>query len=321
VLTNPLYIGAIVHKGTSHPGTHAAIVDQTTWEAVQAQLKSNTARRRNGAHAKAPSLLTGMLFDDVGNRLSPSHACKQGRRYRYYTSRADHPRWRLPALPLEQVVLEGMRRLLADRHRLVRGLGMRAVAAHDLQRALGRAEDVGEALLKAAAAEQRQLLLDLVSRIVVHQDRLEVVLRTAVLQTRLGLELDGRAESDGPAELVLDLPVAFRRRGAETKLIIADSGDASREPDPKLLTLLKQAQTWFAELSSGSEASVQSLAKRHGVDAGDVSRILPLALLAPDIAEAILDGRQPPELTAARLKRVTKLPLSWTRQRQILGFA
>jgi hypothetical protein len=51
-----------------------------------------------------------------------------------------------------------------------------------------------------------------------------------------------------------------------------------------------------------------------------VSRILPLAFLAPDIVEAILDGRQPPELTAARLKRMRDLPLDWQQQRRYLGF-
>ena len=91
-------------------------------------------------------------------------------------------------------------------------------------------------------------------------------------------------------------------------------------PDPNLVCLLVQAQQWFAELRSDSELSVNTLAKRHLVDSGDVSRILPLAFLAPDIVEAILDGRQPPELTAARLKRIKELPLSWRRQREILGF-
>ena len=60
---------------------------------------------------------------------------------------------------------------------------------------------------------------------------------------------------------------------------------------------------------------------RHGVDQGDVSRILPLGLLAPDIVEAIVAGRQPIELTAIRLKRIRDLPVSWAEQRRVLGFA
>ncbi len=82
-----------------------------------------------------------------------------------------------------------------------------------------------------------------------------------------------------------------------------------------------QAWRWFAEFCSDDGRSVNALAERHGVGSGDKSRTLPLTFLAPDIVEAILDGRQPPELTAARLKRIKELPLSWRRQREILGFA
>ncbi len=65
--------------------------------------------------------------------------------------------------------------------------------------------------------------------------------------------------------------------------------------------------------------SVGDLVTRHGVAQGDVSRCLPLAFLAPDIVEAILQGRQPVELTVLRLKRIG-LPLSWADQRRLLGF-
>ena len=66
---------------------------------------------------------------------------------------------------------------------------------------------------------------------------------------------------------------------------------------------------------------MRDLARRSSVDQGDVSRILPLAFLAPDIVEAILNGEQPPELTAARLKRMRHLPSDWQQQRRHLGFA
>ena len=72
--------------------------------------------------------------------------------------------------------------------------------------------------------------------------------------------------------------------------------------------------------TGGKACSVTELAEQHGVDRTDVGRGIPLSFLAPDIVEAILDGRQPTELTAARLKRVRDLPLSWAEQREILGF-
>ena len=92
-------------------------------------------------------------------------------------------------------------------------------------------------------------------------------------------------------------------------------------PAPHLIAAVAQGRQWFAQIRGGDVQSIRDLAERNGVNQGDVSRIIPLGLLAPDIVEAILTGRQPIELTAKRLKRVPDLPVSWAEQRQILGFA
>ena len=73
---------------------------------------------------------------------------------------------------------------------------------------------------------------------------------------------------------------------------------------------IAQARGWMDELRTGQVPSGRKLARRDGIDPGDVSRILPLAFLAPDIVEAILSGRQPIDLTATRFKRLPKLPLA-----------
>ncbi len=87
------------------------------------------------------------------------------------------------------------------------------------------------------------------------------------------------------------------------------------------MAAVAQGRHWLAQIRGGEVQSVRDLAERHGVNQGDVSRILPLGLLAPDIVEAILDGRQPIELTAKRLKRIRDLPVSWAEQRRVLDFA
>ncbi len=87
LLSKPIYVGEIVHKGERHAGEHEAIIDRETWDGVQEQLGRNAVVRHRASNAKAPSLLAGMLFDEGGNRLVPSHASKAGRRYLYYVSR------------------------------------------------------------------------------------------------------------------------------------------------------------------------------------------------------------------------------------------
>jgi site-specific DNA recombinase len=87
MLQNRIYRGEIVHKGKSYPGEHEAIIDEPLWNNVQAILSGNRVNQAHGTTGHAPSLLTGMLFDAQGGRMSPTHATKKGSRYRYYISR------------------------------------------------------------------------------------------------------------------------------------------------------------------------------------------------------------------------------------------
>jgi site-specific DNA recombinase len=113
ILKNRIYLGEIPHRGQNHPGEHAAIVPQELWDRVQAQLKSDHQGRRNGLKANSPSLLVGLLQDTEGNRFTPRHTSKNGRRYRYYVCQitsgrkeAENKPSRVPAHDVErQVVL------------------------------------------------------------------------------------------------------------------------------------------------------------------------------------------------------------------------
>ena len=88
LLANRVYIGQAVHKGRAHPGAHAAIIERALFEAAQTTLNANRITRTNGYHADEPSLLGGLLVDAQGDRMSPSHAVKNRKRYRYYVSQA-----------------------------------------------------------------------------------------------------------------------------------------------------------------------------------------------------------------------------------------
>ena len=87
LLTNPIYVGDVANKGDTYPGQHQGIIDRQTFDAVRRQLDNNASERRATTNAKAPSLLTGFIYDEVGDRLCPTHANKKGRRYRYYISK------------------------------------------------------------------------------------------------------------------------------------------------------------------------------------------------------------------------------------------
>ena len=117
ILTNPVYAGRIRHKDKVYDGQHKAIIDVATWQLVQDRLADgSTGDSKRSAKAKEPSLLVGKLYDETGDRLTPSHANKKGRRYRYYIShrlikmsrsRASDG-WRLPAPELERTISDAI---------------------------------------------------------------------------------------------------------------------------------------------------------------------------------------------------------------------
>ena len=115
LLGNPLYIGQLRHKGQVHEGQHAAIVDGATWQAVQERLTTNHHQHHRG-RSESVHLLTGRLRDVAGEPMVPSHAQKGSLRYRYYVAREvglDGKRLRLPAGPIEAVVVAGLRSIAA----------------------------------------------------------------------------------------------------------------------------------------------------------------------------------------------------------------
>jgi site-specific DNA recombinase len=111
--------------------------------------------------------------------------------------------------------------------------------------------------------------------------------------------------------------IAASIRGIEAKQVIR-TADAS-SPDLKLVALLANAHRWVDKLAQGRAASVGDLARQSNRDPSEVSRALPLAFLAPTIVKAILEGRQPFDITPQQLKRGV-LSILWADQRRSFGF-
>jgi hypothetical protein len=94
----------------------------------------------------------------------------------------------------------------------------------------------------------------------------------------------------------------------------------ARGPDPRLLALLAKAQRWFSSLTSGSYPSVRAIAEEIGVATKDVTQVIYLAFLAPDLLQRIVKGEQPIGLGTKKLLSMVPLPLDWGEQRRLMGF-
>src|SRR5258707_12005597 len=119
LLSNPVYIGVAMHKGVSYPGEHVGIIDQKTWDKVQARFQENPRKRAAATRAQTPALLKGIIFGPTGIAMSPTHTRKNGKLYRYYLSQSvlkqgseDGPVARVPAAEIEKIVIDQVRSLL-----------------------------------------------------------------------------------------------------------------------------------------------------------------------------------------------------------------
>lgn len=323
LLANPLYLGLVRHRGEVYEGQHTAIIDRPTWDAVQDRLAGRRHEGERQAQGHGENLLTGIVFDETDDRLSPTHATKVGRRYRYYIShrlmtniRQETDGLRLPAPQLEAAALGAVADLLKDRVKLMGELGLGSMAPGNIEAILSRGEKLADGISTKSMEHRRDLLLAIVERIDLAPGQLRIRFTRSAIASRLAVNNDGKF--DGSFEVVI--PFALRRRGVEGKLIVHGDGELQSGPDRNLIEIVARGHDWFDQLARGITHSVNEIARRERVDAGDVSRLLSLAFIAPDVAVAIVDGRQPPELTANRLKQVLPLPMAWAEQRSLLGF-
>src|SRR6266404_2806074 len=329
MLQNRIYRGEIVHREQSHFGEHEPIIDQELWDAVQAQLASNAAQRNDGGKTRPLSLLVGMLFDGDGNRMTPSHAVKKATRYRYYVSGSlitkdrteTSAGLRIPAAEIEHLVSSRVHRWLLDPGSIYKSTSARLTDASMQQRLVARGADLGKYWPQLPVARQRAVLAALVERIEVSLDQIDIRLRPP----RLGVLLDvAAAPSQGVKDdetEILSVPVRLRRAGRELRMVI-DGTDpfAAAKPDARLIKLLLRARQFNATLAAGEGVPFAALAQREGVGRSYFTRLVRLSYLAPDITQAILEGRQPRDLTAEKLLAHSRLPLAWHDQRIVLGF-
>jgi len=324
MLQNRIYLGEIVHKDNSFPGQHPAIVDQNLWDRVQLQFKANLQAERKRPRATSKSLLLGLLYDEVGNRFTPSHATKKGRRYRYYVSQAltkgaakeQSGPVRLHAEEIEELVLSQLAVILQSAPRVLDILGGSSLDMADTHAIAKVAKEY-----LASPEKVRSDLPSIVTRIIVRQQKIELQLsKQALLEAFLNHKRNEEVDSSGPAFedlLSLEADARLRRCGGEVRLVLADTTRIKARPVPSLVRAVARAHDWMDRILRGEAPNQRALAKQTGFDERYISRIIPLAFLAPDITEAILEGRQAPNLSLE--KCAGEIPLEWSLQREAIG--
>jgi hypothetical protein len=293
MLISPIYAGRIRHKGQVFEGQHPAIIDPARWDRIQERLVGKSAKKRKTKQHHDPSPLAGKLFDEAGEKLTPSHTKKGNQRYRYYisnklvtgVSRASERQqtWRIPAAQLEGPIASPVRARLLEWQ---------------------NERDVQLTSAASAAPIEKSAAFELIERVEIKPGKL---LLTLNLERARMLISRGRDLGDG--DLQITLPFAERRRRVEIKLIVGDTAT----PDGKPLRNLANANPWYARLKDG--ATFEQVALEAGASKRRVQQMIHLSFLASDIVRQITQGTQPLGLTSNWLLR-HDMPAAWDAQRK-----
>jgi len=287
-LRNRFYIGEVVFKGEVLPGEQPAILDRELFDAVQAKL--NEQRNNHSvARDKSKSLLIGRIYDDRGNRMSPSHVRKGGIKYRYY---------------LSSPLLHG---------RPERAGSVRRVPAAEVEALVGSAVRVH--LEDSTQSADRDLIREHVVRVEIKADQLVVELKAA-------------ASSGYPPNLVdNERPVVRipwkktpmkRRREiiVPASLSAHDRRPIRAETRATLIAAIARGRHWLAEIVAGTVTTVEQIAARDKCSLRQVNMTISLAFLAPNLVQAAVEGRLPCGIGVTRLRDA---PAEWSRQYAMLG--
>lgn len=326
LLKNPLYRGHVAHKGKHYPGQHEGIIAPGIWQQVQEKLACHAGHKRK-ARTVDPSLLTGLLYDDQGHPMSPTHARKQSKRYRYYISQAilqfkgkeAGSVIRLPAREIESPVLRAIRNMLNDPQQLTQAIAYQSYSAQETKSLIKQGTLLASRLESESPHEQISILNRMVRKIMISKNEIQGQLLQQGLYNILA---DGNSEVVPNPNLVyeINIPVKLKRCGIETKLIIA--GPTEETAHVQTIKAIQKALTksleWHGQLVTGKARSINAIARNEKVTPRYIGRQIKLAYLAPDIMMAIYNSEVPSGLSLGTL--IKKVPLDWEEQRKMLGF-
>jgi len=299
----------VPHHCQHHPGQHEAIIDPELWDQVQGALATQHDMHSLRVSAKDPGLLAGLLFDDQGYPMSPTHATKGPRRYRYYISQAllqykekyAGSVVRIAAREVKGPVVDALLSLWTNAIRLLDTLPPLPFSADDKQSLIDSAQSLAQHWLALKPIDQIQSLKKILRRITVSRGEIQIeLIRSALLaklieeQSELSSRLAKGSLDQTPFEEVhvICIPARLKRCGIETKLILGESTtpDAHNRTRLALQSALVKAIEWNQKLNDGELLSMTALAKQEGVTQRYIAHILKFAYLAPDIMRAIIKG-------------------------------
>ncbi len=274
LLKNKVYIGKIAHRGEVYAGQHPAIISAETWAKVAALLEANDQGQRRPGRTLVPSVLSGLVFDAEDNRYTPTHAVKQGRRYRYYTSQAvmqkrKKPSYldRVPARELEQLVSSRIRKFLSTPGEIAASCAESGASDEDIPNLINAAQAFATNWSKLESVEIAKFLRRCVRQVVIHGSEIRIQVDLAALRACVLHKASEEAveSQSGAHQLTLTALLTLTRRRGELRLVVPSTADVTK-CNLSVLKAVVRAQRWKQRIVMGELHSKEQLASEDALN-------------------------------------------------------
>jgi len=305
MLSNKVYIGKIVHKDNVYEGEQDGIIDDITFERVQKLLYENKVDKICGTKCSSNSLLTGLIFDDKGNRMTPSHSTSHKRRYRYYVSQAIKKYSKItvgsvskiPAGEIEKFIILTTKELLQNKKQM-----QKILSEFDVNKQIE--------LLKIAKNikyyENPKLIRSVVNKVVVSDKDVEITYNARNIRELLSIISRGdkvtlipQGKEIEPITITKPIKISQPSKTGNILILSAKETDATT-PNPYLVNAIVKSHYYHKQIRNGR--TIEDLKKEENLkDSKYIRNILSLKYISPDLTEQIFDGTQSEDLSLQKL--------------------
>lgn len=305
MLSNKIYIGKIIHKENVYEGEHNGIIDEITFEMVQKLLYENKVDKICGTKCSSNSLLTGLIFDDNGNKMTPSHSNSHNRRYRYYVSQAIKKYnksqagsvSKIPAGEIEKFVILSTKELLHNKKQTQQILSEFDVNTQI--KLIKTAKDIED-------YAEPKLIRSIVIRVVVSEKTVEITydaknIREILSILSAGDELNLIPKSKEIDPIIVSKQIRISQPSKSGNILILKAKENNvPEPNPYLVNAIVKSYYYHKQIQNGR--TIEDLQTEENLkDSKYIRNILNLKYISPVLTNQILTGVQSEDISLQKL--------------------
>lgn len=308
LLTNKVYIGKITHKDKVYDGEHEAIICDEFFEKVQKLLYENKVDKTCGVKSSSNSLLADLIYDDLGNKMTPSHSNSHGRRYRYYISRALKNNEetgsvsKIPAGEVEKFVIETTKEFLQDKKQIQKIVSEYKISKQN--KLIYIAQDIQD-------YSEPKLIRATIHKIMVSKNLIEITYNETSIKKVLNALANNQEivvpdKNEDLTPIIISKNIKITQSSRNDNLLILNAKEYDTpEPNPYLVNAIVKSYYYHKQIQAGR--TIEDLQTEEGLkDSKYIRNILNLKYISPELTEQILSGTQPQDLSLQKLITMPK---------------